>query len=267
MGDKRSSHKFCIPANDSRQGLFLPVLLLLLWQMVSSSGAVNPLLFPSPVSIFKTGAELIADGELPAHLQVSILRVGEGFMIAAALALLLGTAMGLAARIFSLLNLTLQLLRPIPPIAWIPLAILWFGIEESSKVFIIALGSFFPILTNVLSGVRQTETKYVELARVLQIPQKKFIMKVLLQGAVPYVVTGLRTGLGYGWMCVVAAELSAGMQGIGYMLIDARATLQTDKVIVGMLAIGIIGKLMDSFLLVLEGKLLKGKEFFTGNDR
>jgi sulfonate transport system permease protein len=158
------------------------------------------------------------------------------------------------------------LLRPIPPIAWIPLAILWFGIEEGSKVFIIVLGSFFPIFTNVLGGIRQTEYKFVELARVLQVPQKKFIMQVVIPGTLPYIVTGLRTGLGYAWMCVVAAELSAGMQGIGYMLTDARAMIQTDKIIVGMLAIGIIGKIMDSLLLVLEKRIVKGKEYFTGNE-
>jgi len=101
---------------------------------------------------------------------------------------------------------------------------------------------------------------------VLQIPQRKFIMKVVVPGTLPYIVAGLRTGLGYAWMCVVAAELSAGMQGIGYMLTDARAMIQTDRIIVGMLAIGIVGKVMDSVLLRLEGRIVKGKEFFTGNE-
>ena len=265
MWDKISKNKFRFNAHDSKQGLILPILILVIWQVTASSGLTNPLLLPPPANIFKAAMEMLISGELIAHLQISFIRVIEGFMIATVLALIIGGAMGLFTRTFSLLNMTIQLLRPIPPIAWIPLAILWFGIEESSKVFIIILGSFFPIFTNILGGIRQTEYKFVELARVLQVPQKKFVMKVVIPGALPYVVTGLRTGLGYGWMCVVAAELSAGMRGIGYMLTDARAMIQTDRVIVGMLAIGIIGKAMDSLLLLLERKIVKGKEFFTGN--
>jgi len=266
MREKQHKNKFWFNANDSKQGIILPVLILVIWQVISSSGSVNPILLPSPVSIFEAVVEMLKSGELIANLQISFIRVIEGFAIAAVLALVLGGAMGLFTRIFSFLNLTIQLLRPIPPIAWIPLAILWFGIEEGSKVFIIILGSFFPIFTNVLGGIRQIEYKFVELANVLQVPQKKFIMKVAIPGALPYVVTGLRTGLGYAWMCVVAAELSAGMQGIGYMMTDARAMIQTDRVIIGMLAIGIIGKIMDSLLLLLERRIAKGKEFFTGNE-
>ena len=262
----RLIRQFFPKAGDSRQGIILPVLILLIWQAVSVSGRVNPVLMPSPLGICEAAAVMLVSGELAAHLQVSIIRVLEGFAVAALLALLLGGAMGLFQRVFSLFNLTLQLLRPIPPIAWIPLAILWFGIEEGSKVFIIALGSFFPIFTNVLGGIRQTEKKFVELAKVLEAPQSKFILQVVIPGALPYVATGMRTGLGYAWMCVVAAELSAGMQGIGYLLTDARAMMQTDRVIVGMLAIGLIGKLMDSALLHLERRFIRGKELYNGHD-
>ena len=262
----RLIRQFLPKAGDSRQGVILPVLIILIWQAVSISGRVNPVLMPSPLGICEAAADMLVSGELAAHLQVSIIRVLEGFAVAALLALLLGGAMGLFQRVFSLLNLTLQLLRPIPPIAWIPLAILWFGIEEGSKVFIIALGSFFPIFTNVLGGIRQTEKKFVELAKVLEAPQSKFIFQVVVPGALPYVAAGMRTGLGYAWMCVVAAELSAGMQGIGYLLTDARAMMQTDRVIVGMLAIGLIGKLMDSALLHLERRFIRGKELYSGHD-
>ena len=253
-------------ADDDKQGIFFPLVVLAIWQVVSMMGITNPILMPSPANIFSTALDMLNSGELAGHLQISFLRVIQGFIIASVLALALASAMGLFTRVYSLLNITIQLLRPIPPIAWIPLAILWFGIEEGSKVFIIVLGSFFPIFTNVLGGIRQTEYKFVELARVLQVPQKKFIMQVVIPATLPYIVTGLRTGLGYAWMCVVAAELSAGMQGIGYMLTDARAMIQTDKIIVGMLAIGIIGKIMDSLLLVLEKRIVKGKEYFTGNE-
>ena len=246
--------------------MILPAVVLLVWQLLAVFDRVNPILLPAPLAIAGTALDMLTSGELAAHLQTSILRVLEGFVLAGVLALLLGGAMGLSQRVFSLLNLTLQLLRPIPPIAWIPLAILWFGIEEGSKVFIIALGAFFPIFTNVLGGIRQTEKNFVELAKVLEAPRTKFIRQVVIPGALPYVATGLRTGLGYAWMCVVAAELSAGMRGIGYMLTDARAMMQTDRVIVGMLAIGVIGKLMDSMLLLLERRHSRGKEIYSGHD-
>jgi len=261
-----NNRRYWFKADDENQGIIFPLLVLAMWQVVSSLGLVNPILMPSPAGIFTAAVEMLKSGELVRHLQISFIRVIEGFLIASTLALALASAMGIFTRVFSFFNMTIQLLRPVPPIAWIPLAILWFGIEEGSKVFIIVLGSFFPIFTNVLGGIRQTENKFVELAKVLQIPQRKFIMKVVVPGTLPYIVAGLRTGLGYAWMCVVAAELSAGMQGIGYMLTDARAMIQTDRIIVGMLAIGIVGKVMDSVLLRLEGRIVKGKEFFTGNE-
>ncbi|MBP2640783.1 MAG: ssuC 11 [Firmicutes bacterium] len=266
MGEEKNKNRCWLKADDEKQGIIFPFVVLAIWQAISVAGIANPILMPSPASILGAAAEMLKSGELVRHLEISFIRVIEGFFIASALALVLASAMGIFTRIFSLLNMTIQLLRPVPPIAWIPLAILWFGIEEGSKVFIIVLGSFFPIFTNVLGGIRQTENKFVELAKALQIPQRKFIMKVVVPGTLPFIVTGLRTGLGYAWMCVVAAELSAGMQGIGYMLTDARAMIQTDRIIVGMLAIGVIGKGMDSLLLLLEERIIKGKEFYTGNE-
>jgi sulfonate transport system permease protein len=173
-------------------------------------------------------------------------------------------ALGIFPLLFDTAAGIIQLIRPIPPIAWLPLAILWFGIEEGSKVFIIALGAFFPIFTNVLDGVRQTDHKFVELAQVLEVPKGRFILRVVVPGALPFIMTGLRVGLAFAWMCVVAAELSAGMKGVGYMLTDARALAQTDKVLVGMLAIGVVGKAMDCALQALEKRLIRWKTSFTG---
>lgn len=263
---KEHRRRFLPDAGDARQGILLPLLVVLLWQVVAVSGKVNPVLLPAPLSILAAAGEMLQSGELAAQLWVSFIRVAEGFLLAAALAFLLGGAMGLSQRVYSLLNFSLQLLRPIPPIAWIPLAILWFGIEEGSKIFIIMIGSFFPIFTNVLGGIRQTEKKFVELAKVLEAPPAKFVRCVVIPGALPYVAVGLRSGLGYAWMCVVAAELSAGMRGIGYMLTDARAMMQTDRVIVGMLTIGLVGKLLDSLLLLVEKKCLRGKELYGERD-
>jgi sulfonate transport system permease protein len=261
---KKYKNKFFFTRQIKWNSVILPFALLVIWQVIILLGLVKPILLPSPQQVMKVAMEMIVSGELIRHLSVSLIRVLEGFSLAAILAVSLGVVLGMSAVVFQLANGTIQLLRPIPPIAWLPLAILWFGIEEGSKVFIIIVGAFFPIFTNVLDGIRQTESKYVELVKVLEISRWRIITKVVIPGALPFIFAGLRTGLGYAWMCVVAAELSAGMTGIGYMLTDARAMIQTDRVLVGMLAIGAIGKLMDMMLQLIEKKVIKGKEFYTG---
>jgi sulfonate transport system permease protein len=244
--------------------ILLPCVLLAFWQWVTVSGRVKPILLPSPAQVYDAFIALAGSGELAGHLTTSMLRVLEGFTLAAFLGVGLGMSLGVFPLLDELMDGMLQLIRPIPPIAWLPLAILWFGIEEGSKIFIITLGAFFPIFINVLDGIRQTDIKFVELAKVLAVPRSKFVMKVVIPGALPFIMTGLRVGLGYAWMCVVAAELSAGMKGIGYMLTDARALAQTDRVLVGMLAIGLIGKVMDSMLSAMERRIVKWKESYTG---
>ena len=242
----------------------LPLLLLAVWQSVTGAGWVRPMLLPSPVQVAAAALDMTRNGELAIHLGASILRVLEGFAVATVLGISLGLSLGLSATFFEMMNGLLQLLRPIPPIAWLPLAILWLGIEEGSKIFIIVIGAFFPIFINVLDGVRQTDGKYVELAQVFEVSWRRFVAKVVLPGALPYILAGLRIGLGYAWMCVVAAELSAGMRGMGYLLTDARALAQTDKVLAGMLIIGVIGKTMDSLLKLLEPRLIRWKKSFDG---
>lgn len=246
-----------------KKGL-IPVLLLLVWHGITTSGRVKPILLPSPESVLWALVETLNSGELVRHLGTSLVRVLEGFALAAFLGIGLGMALGLSPLLSQMIEGIIQLLRPIPPIAWLPLAILWFGIEEGSKVFIITLGAFFPIFLNVLHGIRQTDEKVVEVARVFKVPRSKFIRKVIVPGSMPFIVAGLRIGLGYAWMCVVAAELSGGMRGIGYMLMDSRALAQTDRVLVGMLAIGVVGKTMDYVLQRVERKIIRWRSFYTG---
>ncbi len=246
------------------KALALPGVLVAVWQAVCAAGLVKPILLPSPLAVAGAFLAMAGSGELAVHLGASALRVLEGFALAAVLGVGLGLGLGIFPLLRELTDGTIQALRPIPPIAWLPLAILWFGIEEGSKVFIITLGAFFPIFVNVLDGVRQTDSKFLELARVLEVPRGKFVTRVVIPGALPFIAAGLRIGLGYAWMCVVAAELSAGMKGVGYMLTDARALAQTDRVLVGMLAIGVVGKAMDSVLRRLETRLVRWKTTFTG---
>lgn len=243
----------------------LPVALIALWQVAFELRLIRPILLPSPLKVGGAAWELAASGDLFRHLGISLLRVLEGFAVAALAGLVLGVGIGLSRGLDRLTDLTVQLLKPIPPIAWIPLAILWFGIGEAGKVYIIFLGAFFPILVNTIDGIRQTDHRYVELARILEVTRARFIAQVVLPGALPNIMTGLRVGLMVAWMCVVAAELIAASSGIGYLIMDARQMSQTDQVLVGMITIGAMGKLLDVILKAAEGRLITWKTTFSGS--
>jgi sulfonate transport system permease protein len=188
----------------------------------------------------------------------------QGFVIAAVLALSLGIAMGIFRRLDRFVDLLIQVLKPVPPIAWIPLSILWFGIDEGAKIFIIVLGAFFPVLTSTVDAIRQTDRRYVELARALELPRGLFIRKIMLPGALPQIMSGLRLGLAMAWMCVVAAELIAASSGVGFLIMDGRAVSQADLVLAGMLTMGVLGKLTDDVLRVVEQKLIRWRAEFQG---
>ena len=233
--------------------------LIAVWEFASEKGYINPLILPSPKSIVQCFLALIEDGSLSKNLIISSKRVLTGYAISSVLALILGIWIGLSPRFKQMTDLIIQILKPIPPISWIPLVILWFGIGESSKVFLIFIGGFFTILVNVVDGIRRIDVKLIELANAMVIPRMKYILQIVIPYAAPNIFTGLRVGLGQSWMCVVAAELVASSTGLGYMIMYARQFGQTDVVIVGMLMIGIIGKLMDSILMAIEKSVIRWK--------
>lgn len=242
----------------------LPVALVIVWQLAGDLGYVRPILLPSPSTVGETFWEMTLSGELIQHLGISLLRVLEGFAAAAVAGLILGVAIGLSPVVNRLTDLIVQLLKPIPPISWIPLAILWLGIGEVSKVYIIFLGAFFPVLVNTIDGIRQTDHRYVELAQVLEVSRTRLIRQVILPGALPSIMTGLRVGLMVGWMCVVAAELIAASSGVGFLIMNARLLSQTDQVLVGMIAIGAMGKALDEILKLLERRLIGWRSVYQG---
>jgi sulfonate transport system permease protein len=246
------------------QYLLLPIVIGAGWEWAARAGAVQNTLLPPPSAVLSAFWNLLARGHLLLHIGASLQRVLAGFSLAAALGLGVGIAMGTSRAAGRLGDLVIQVLRPIPPIAWIPLAILWFGIGESSKVFIIFLGAVFPIVINILEGIRSTDRRYVELARALEVPRNRFVWKVILPGALPAIITGLRVGLGNAWVCVVAAELIAADKGVGFIIVDGRELSRTDVVIAGMASIGIIGKLMDVALKRLEARLVRGRVAYSG---
>lgn len=237
--------------------LALPIIILIIWKAADIAGIIKPFTMPAPEKVLKTAGDILKDGTLIAHIMASFFRVIEGFLIALILALILGIGIGLSKKLEVFTDITVQIIKPIPPIAWIPLAILWFGIGEVSKIFIIVLGAFFPILLNVVEGIKNIDSKYLELGRVYEVPKIKFIKGVILPGALPSIMTGIRIGLGNAWVCVVAAEMIAATKGVGYMLTDGRNMSRPDLVILGMLIIGIVGKLMDDVLKQVSIKITK----------
>ncbi|RII33018.1 ABC transporter permease [Clostridium chromiireducens] len=237
--------------------LALPVIILLIWKAADIGGYIKPYTMPAPEKVLKTAGDILKDGTLIKHIVASFLRVLEGFLISLILALTLGIGVGLSKKLEIFTDITVQIIKPIPPIAWIPLAILWFGIGEFSKIFIIVLGAFFPILLNVVDGIKNIDDKYLELGRVYEVPKAKFIRGVILPGALPSIMTGVRLGLGNAWVCVVAAEMIAATKGVGYMLTDGRNMSRPDLVILGMLIIGIVGKLMDDVLKKISIRITK----------
>jgi len=235
----------------------LIVVIILLWQIMNSSGRLNPVILPAPTKVWITFISLIKNGTLFANLLISVVRVLKGYVLAMLLGLVLGVFIGLFEHVKRLTDLLVQIIKPIPPIAWIPLVILWFGIGESGKVFLIFLGGFFTMLINVVDGIRQADIKLLEVSQNAETPFLKHVFRVIIPGAAPNIFTGLRVGLSSCWMCVVAAELVSSNTGLGYMIMNARQFGQTDVVIVGMLVIGLVGKIMDSILKAIESRVIK----------
>lgn len=235
----------------------LPIIIIIVWKVCDIMGMLSPYTLPAPEKVVLSAWELIKSGALLGNIAASIIRVLQGFGIALISALVLGVAIGMSKKIETITALTIQILKPIPPIAWIPLSILWFGIDESSKVYIIFIGAFFPMLQNVVDGIRAIDSRYLELQQVYEVSRKKIVLGIMLPGALPYIMTGIRIGLGNAWVCVVAAEMIAAVSGVGYMLSEGRSMSRPDIVILGMLIIGIVGKLMDDVVKWLSGRLIR----------
>lgn len=238
------------------ENLILILVIVSVWYIVTETGAVNSILLPSPRMIGGTFLKKIADGSLLASAGVSVGRVIKGYLCAVAAGIFMGVLIGLSDHMYRMTKVMIQILKPIPPIAWIPLVILWMGIEEGSKVFLIFLGGFFVVLVNVIDGIRYIDPKLIEVATAVETPKVKYIFQLVIPAAMPSIFTGLKVALGTSWSCVVAAELVAANSGIGYMISNARNFGQMDVVIIGMISIGIVGKIMDEILKLIEKKVL-----------
>jgi sulfonate transport system permease protein len=226
-------------------GLVVPVLLLALWEALSRSGVAPPNLLPAPSAVLRALGDLWVSGELPGHVEITLLRVLLGFLLGTAVATMLGAITGASALWRRILDPLLQALRSIPSIAWVPLFVLWLGIFEASKVTLIAIGAFFPVYLNTMAGIQQVDRKLVEVARVHGYGGVALVRRVLLPAMLPAYVTGLRGGLGLAWMFVVAAEFMGASEGLGFLLIDGQQTGRPANIIAAILLFALFGKLSD----------------------
>lgn len=227
------------------------VLVAVWWILVDVTRSA---IFPTPRMVVEGTMELVRDGSLWLHIGASLMRVGAGFGIAVLFAIPLGIWMGRVHGAFITLNPIFQILRPISPIAWIPLAILWFGVGNASPIYLIFISSVFPMIVQTTVGVHTIEKRYLRAANNFDVPRRKFFLQVVLPATLPQIITGMRIGLGVAWLVVVAAEMIALRSGLGYMIMDARnAGNRYDLVVAGMILIGLIGLMLDGIMRLLEG--------------
>jgi NitT/TauT family transport system permease protein len=229
----------------------ISLLIAAWWAIVTASGSV---IFPAPWQVVTGTIELVRDGTLWEHIGASLLRVGTGFALAVAFAVPLGLWMGWVRGAFVTLNPLFQILRPISPIAWIPIAILWFGVGDASPIYLIFISSVFPMIVQTTEGVHTIEKRYLRAAENFGVSRYTLFRRVVIPAVLPQIIVGMRVGLGVAWLVVVAAEMIALRSGLGYLIIDSRnAGNRYDLVIAGMILIGLIGLMLDGAMRLLEG--------------
>jgi len=230
----------------------VPIVVLLGWQAGSDLGWIDPDVLPAPVAVAHAGWMSLRSGELLRNVEISTWRAAVGFAIGGGIGFTLGLLNGLSGLAEKLTDGTLQMVRNIPNLALIPLVILWFGIGEGAKIFLVALGVFFPIYVNTLHGVRSVDPHLIEMGRAYGMSRRTLIHRVVLPGALPSIFVGLRYGLGITWLTLIVAETIAASSGIGYMAMNAREFMLVDVVVFAILIYAALGKLADSAVRVLE---------------
>ena len=237
-------------------GLVLPIAGLALWEAAVRFGVIEGRLMPPPSRIALVFREMAATGELWRHVVATLSRVGAGFAIGALVGTMLGAASGARALVRGLIDPTIQALRAIPSIAWVPLFILWFGIYETSKITLIAVGVFFPVYLGVMGAIASVDRKLIEVGRIFRLSPLELTRRILLPAVLPAWIVALRTGLGLGFMFVVAAEIMGASEGLGYVLVDGQQLGKPEEILVALITFAIIGQACDSILVALTRPLL-----------
>lgn len=237
-------------------GLVLPALLVIVWELLARAGILAANWFPAPFAISDTLLELLQGGELARHIAYTLARVLAGFLIGALTATLLAGITGSTPLVRRLLDPTIQALRSIPSMAWVPLFLLWMGIHESSKIALISVGVFFPVYLNLLSGILTVDRKLVEVGQIFKLDKVQLVRRVVLPAALPSYLVGLRSGLGLGWMFVVAAEIMGASRGLGFLMIDGQMTGRASVIIASIVLFALFGKLTDLVIELAGNRLL-----------
>jgi sulfonate transport system permease protein len=233
----------------------LPVGLVALWFASTGAGWVKPYQLASPGAVWNELSVLFVSGQLQADVWASVTRVAIGFGFAFVLALVLGSLAGSARAARLAIDPTLQAIRAVPSLAWVPLILLWLGIGETAKIVLVAIGAFFPIYVSIVAGIENVDRKLLEVARVLEVGRLKLIAEVMVPAALPQLLVGARLGLTQAWLFLVAAELLAASKGLGFLLTDGQQLSRTDEVLVAILLFALCGKLSDMGMYALERRL------------
>lgn len=250
------------PASTWLLGLALPVTLAVVWELAVYAGLSNGRLVPPPSVIFATLTDLARTGELWRHTYATVWRVALGFLLGTVAGTLAGAVTGYSTFANRLLDPTLQALRAIPSIAWVPLFILWLGIFEESKVTLIAVGVFFPVYLGVMGAILSVDRKIVEVGRIFRLSGPALVRRILLPAVLPSYVVSLRSGLGLGWMFVVAAEFMGASEGLGFLLIDGQQLGKPAQIVAAIIAFAVLGKLTDSLLALAAAPFLRWQDSF-----
>jgi sulfonate transport system permease protein len=234
----------------------LPIALVLVWELASRSGWLSTRVLPAPSAVAVAFWENLRNGTLLTHAAISTERALAGLVIGGGIGFVLGILAGISRPVETLFDSSMQMLRNVPHLAIIPLVILWFGIGEAAKIFLVAIGTAFPLYLNTFHGIRTVDPKLIEMARVYRLGRSALFRRVILPGALPSILVGLRFSLGIMWLTLIVAETISASSGIGYMTMNAREFLQTDIVVLGIIVYALLGKLADAITRLIEKRAL-----------
>ncbi|HBF3688983.1 TPA: ABC transporter permease [Clostridioides difficile] len=234
-------------------------IILLLWKITNYLGIWSDYILPSPEKVYSTFLNMISDGSIFINVYASMKRVLIGFAISTAIGVPLGIFFGIYSGVYEYFKSLINFLRNTPPLALIPMLILWFGIGEESKIIIIVLASFFPIFTSTLKGIKNCDSKLIEVGRVFEFSKLQIIFKIIIPNAILDIAVGLKLALGYSFRAIIGAELVAASSGLGYLISDGKEMSRTDVVIVGIIVIGLLGIITDYIFSIIVKKASKGK--------
>ncbi|WP_051150942.1 aliphatic sulfonate ABC transporter permease SsuC [Tatumella saanichensis] len=253
--NEKSARRYNVPLRRLSNALVpwaVPIAIVVIWQLAAQAGWLSVRILPAPVTIAKTFWRMTLSGELGSNLAISTARALTGFVIGGSIGLVLGFITGLSRLGERLLDTSVQMLRNIPHLALIPLVILWFGIDETAKIFLVALGTLFPIYLNTYHGIRNIDRGLLEMARSYGVSGFRLFRQVILPGALPSIMVGVRYALGVMWLTLIVAETISSDSGIGYLAMNAREFLQTDVVVVAIILYALLGKIADVLTVALE---------------